>query len=68
MAEQSGLIGKLGEQLLTVACRRAALWPGNLKLSVNLAASDLEFANDGNAHSCHSGCYGFSVAAACRLK
>jgi diguanylate cyclase (GGDEF)-like protein len=41
VAEQSGLIGKLGEQLLTVACRRAALWPGRLKLSVNLAASDL---------------------------
>ncbi|NMD07743.1 MAG: bifunctional diguanylate cyclase/phosphodiesterase [Phyllobacteriaceae bacterium] len=41
IAEQSGLIGKLGEQLLTVACRRAALWPGNLKLSVNLSASDL---------------------------
>gem|GEM_PF-3435167 len=41
VAEQSGLIGRLGEQLLTVACRRAALWPGNLKLSVNLAASDL---------------------------
>lgn len=41
VAEQSGLIGKLGEQLMTVACRRAALWPGKLKLSVNLAASDL---------------------------
>lgn len=41
VAEQSGLIGKLGEQLLMVACRRASLWPGNLKLSVNLAASDL---------------------------
>lgn len=26
---------------MTVACRRAALWPGKLKLSVNLAASDL---------------------------
>lgn len=42
VAEQSGLIGRLGEQLMTVACRRAALWPGNLKLSVNLSASDLD--------------------------
>ncbi len=41
VAEQSGLIGKLGEQLMSMACRRAALWPGRLKLSVNLAASDL---------------------------
>lgn len=41
VAEQSGLIGKLGEQLMSMACRRAALWPGRLKLSVNLAESDL---------------------------
>ncbi len=41
VAEASGLIGKLDEQLLAVACRRAAGWPGQLKLSVNLAANAL---------------------------
>jgi diguanylate cyclase (GGDEF)-like protein len=37
VAEDSGLILPLGEWALGEACRRAAQWPGNLKVAVNLS-------------------------------
>jgi diguanylate cyclase (GGDEF)-like protein len=41
VAEKSGLVGKLSAQLLTVACRKAALWPGRIKLSLNMSPAEL---------------------------
>ena len=37
VAEDSGLILPLGEWALTEACRRAAQWPNDLKVAVNLS-------------------------------
>jgi diguanylate cyclase (GGDEF)-like protein len=37
IAEDSGLILPLGEWVLTEACRRAAQWPRDLKIAVNLS-------------------------------
>ena len=37
VAEDGGLILPLGEWALREACRQAALWPSNLKVSVNLS-------------------------------
>ena len=37
VAEDSGLILPLGEWALTEACRRAAQWPDDLKIAVNLS-------------------------------
>ncbi len=37
VAEDSGLILALGEWALTEACRKAALWPDDLKIAVNLS-------------------------------
>lgn len=37
MAEEIGLIGVLGEWILQTACRTAADWPSNVKVSVNLS-------------------------------
>jgi diguanylate cyclase (GGDEF)-like protein len=37
VAEDSGLILPLGEWVLTEACRRAAQWPDNLRIAVNLS-------------------------------
>jgi diguanylate cyclase (GGDEF)-like protein len=37
VAEDSGLIVRLGEWALMEACRNAARWPGDLKVSVNLS-------------------------------
>jgi len=36
-AEQWGLIGKIGEWVLTEACRTAATWPPHLSVAVNLS-------------------------------
>ena len=37
-AEESGLIGEIGEWVLATACRTAAGWPEPLKVAVNLSA------------------------------
>jgi len=37
LAEETGLIGELGEFVLNVACKEAASWPRNLGISVNLS-------------------------------
>jgi diguanylate cyclase (GGDEF)-like protein len=37
VAEDSGLILPLGHWVLAEACRQAALWPGDLKIAVNLS-------------------------------
>jgi diguanylate cyclase (GGDEF)-like protein len=41
LAEESGLIGKLGEFILDQSCKDAASWPDNLTVSVNI--SSLQF-------------------------
>ncbi|MGZ5872143.1 MAG: bifunctional diguanylate cyclase/phosphodiesterase [Bradyrhizobium sp.] len=43
VAEDSGLIGKLGEWVLTKACAEAATWPKDVKLAVNV--SPVQFRN-----------------------
>jgi diguanylate cyclase (GGDEF)-like protein len=45
IAEEMGLIGKIGAWVLHEACRTAATWPENLKVAVNL--SPIQFANGG---------------------
>jgi len=42
IAEQMGLIGEIGQRTLERACQTAALWPDNLKVSVNLSALQFE--------------------------
>jgi diguanylate cyclase (GGDEF)-like protein len=37
VAEDTGLIGKLGEWVLATACAEAANWPGNIRLAVNVS-------------------------------
>ncbi len=37
LAEETGLIGPIGEWVLRTACREAALWPEDIKVSVNLS-------------------------------
>jgi diguanylate cyclase (GGDEF)-like protein len=44
VAEQAGLIDKIGEWVLTTACAEAATWPNNIKLAVNV--SPIQFGND----------------------
>jgi EAL domain-containing protein (putative c-di-GMP-specific phosphodiesterase class I) len=44
VAEETGLIGPLGEWVLTTACAEAAKWPGNIKLAVNV--SPIQFRSD----------------------
>ena len=39
LAEDIGLIGAMGEWALRQACRDASLWPGDIKVSVNIAAT-----------------------------
>ena len=41
LAEESGLIGKLGTQLLQLACEDACTWPEDIRVAVNL--SPLQF-------------------------
>lgn len=43
LAEETGMIGPLGEWVLRQACRDAAMWPAPLSVSVNL--SPLQFKN-----------------------
>lgn len=43
VAEQTGLIRQLGDQVLAKACKTAVEWPSHLRLAVNLSAA--EFAN-----------------------
>ena len=44
IAEETNLIGDLGEWALQRACEQAATWPGKLKVAVNV--SPIQFAND----------------------
>ncbi len=44
VAEETGLINKLGEWVLKTACLEAATWPDNIKLSVNV--SPVQFRSD----------------------
>jgi diguanylate cyclase (GGDEF)-like protein len=44
VAEEAGLIDKIGEWVLTTACAEAATWPNNIKLAVNV--SPIQFGND----------------------
>jgi diguanylate cyclase (GGDEF)-like protein len=37
IAEETGLINKLGEWVLTTACREAATWPDDIRLAVNVS-------------------------------
>jgi diguanylate cyclase (GGDEF)-like protein len=44
VAEETGLINRLGEWVLTTACTEAATWPDNIKLAVNV--SPVQFGTD----------------------
>ena len=44
IAEETNLIGELGEWALQKACEQAAKWPGKLRVAVNV--SPIQFAND----------------------
>jgi diguanylate cyclase (GGDEF)-like protein len=44
IAEETGLINRLGEWVLTTACAEAATWPDNIKLAVNV--SPVQFGTD----------------------
>jgi diguanylate cyclase (GGDEF)-like protein len=37
MAEETGLIGPIGEWVLRTACAQAATWPGDVRVAVNLS-------------------------------
>ncbi|MBO6717518.1 MAG: EAL domain-containing protein [Rhizobiaceae bacterium] len=41
LAEETGVIGALGEWVLTQACREAASWPDHIQVSVNLSPLQL---------------------------
>ena len=41
IAEECGLIGELGDQILRQACRDASAWPKDIKIAVNLSAIQL---------------------------
>lgn len=45
IAEESGMIGLLGDGVLLQACRAAAAWPADIKVAVNL--SPLQFESSG---------------------
>jgi EAL domain-containing protein (putative c-di-GMP-specific phosphodiesterase class I) len=42
VAEETKLIGEIGQWVLRTACTEAATWPGNVKLAVNLSAIQIE--------------------------
>lgn len=41
VAEQSGLIADIGKWVVIEACRAAALWPGHLRVAVNLSPREV---------------------------
>jgi EAL domain-containing protein (putative c-di-GMP-specific phosphodiesterase class I) len=43
LAEETGMIGPIGEWVLRTACRDAATWPGDYFVAVNISA--IQFAN-----------------------
>ena len=45
IAEDTGIIGPIGEWILRTACAEVAQWPGNIRLAVNV--SPIQFANPG---------------------
>jgi diguanylate cyclase (GGDEF)-like protein/PAS domain S-box-containing protein len=45
VAEDSGLIGRLGAWVLREACRTASAWPAHLSVSVNVSARQFELDN-----------------------
>jgi diguanylate cyclase (GGDEF)-like protein/PAS domain S-box-containing protein len=49
IAEETNLIGPLGDWVLKQACADAAQWPGDVKIAVNVSAA--QFANPGFASS-----------------
>jgi EAL domain-containing protein (putative c-di-GMP-specific phosphodiesterase class I) len=42
IAEETGVIGPLGCWVLREACRRAATWPGDIRVAVNLSAVQMQ--------------------------
>ncbi len=48
LAEETGLIGQIGEWALQQACKVAAVWPARISLAVNL--SPLQFRDPGLVH------------------
>lgn len=51
LTEENGLIVTMGEWILRAACREAASWPNQLRISVNL--SPVQFRNDGIVRLVH---------------
>ena len=45
LAEETGLIVPLGAQVLRAACRQAALWPADVRVSVNLSVHQFKAAD-----------------------
>ena len=45
VAEETNLVSAIGEWVLRQACADAALWPGDIRVAVNISA--LQFMNDG---------------------
>lgn len=45
LAEETGLMVPLGEWVLRTACAEAASWPGNLRVAVNLSATQFQSLN-----------------------
>jgi diguanylate cyclase (GGDEF)-like protein len=42
LAEEAGLLGNIGEWVLREACSEAVLWPGNLRIAVNVSATQFQ--------------------------
>src|SRR5690606_16540852 len=45
VAEETGVIGPIGEWVLREACRTAASWPGHVRVAVNLSAAQCKSRN-----------------------